>query len=68
MLKLKEIRKSRGISVQKLADKSGVHRRTIQDIERRGDCMLSTAYRLAETLGVTLNDIYDGLDVIEAEG
>lgn len=58
MLYLKEIRLSKGLSVPKLSELSGIHRRTIQDIERRGDCMLSTAYKLAVCLGVTLNDIY----------
>lgn len=60
MLNLREIRLSRGLSVQKLADLSGIHRRTIQDIEGRGDCMLSTAHRLAQALGVTLNELYTG--------
>ena len=58
MLHLREIRLSKGYSVQKLSDVSGIHRRTIQDIEKRGDCMISTAYILANILGVTLNDLY----------
>jgi DNA-binding XRE family transcriptional regulator len=59
MLHLKEIRLSKGLSVPQLSELSGIHRRTIQDIEKRGDCMLSTAYKLASCLGVTLNDLYD---------
>jgi DNA-binding XRE family transcriptional regulator len=59
MLYLKEIRLSKGLSVPQLSELSGVHRRTIQDIEKRGDCMLSTAYKLAKALKVTLNDIYE---------
>lgn len=63
MLKLKEIRLEKGLSVPKLSERTCIHRRTIQDIEKRGDCMLSTAYKLAAALGVTLNDIYtDGED------
>jgi len=58
-LKLREIRMEKGISVPKLAELSGVPRRTIQDIEKRGDCMLSTAYRLACALNVSLSEIYD---------
>ena len=60
MLKLKEIRLKQNLSVPKLAEKTGLHRRTIQDIEARGDCMLSTAYLLAQALGVTLCDLYTG--------
>lgn len=58
MLELKRIRLEKGLSVPKLSELSGIHRRTIQDIEKRGDCMLSTAFILAKTLNVTLNDIY----------
>jgi DNA-binding XRE family transcriptional regulator len=57
-LKLKEIRQSKGISVLKLSELTGIHRRTIEDLEKRGDCMLSKAFTLAQALGVTLNDIY----------
>lgn len=58
MLELKRIRLEKGLSVPKLSELSGVHRRTIQDIEKRGDCMLSIAFKLAKALNVTLNDIY----------
>lgn len=58
MLELKRIRLEKGVSVPKLSELSGVHRRTIQDIEKRGDCMLSIAFKLATALNVTLNDIY----------
>lgn len=57
-LKLKEIRMKKGISVPKLVELSGVPRRTIQDIEKRGDCMLSTAYQLACALQVSLSELY----------
>jgi len=55
MQRLKEIRMSKKISVQKLAGLTGLHRRTIQDIEARGDCMVSTAAKLADALGVTID-------------
>lgn len=58
MLNLKAIRLSQGISVPKFSEMTGVHRRTIEDIEKRGDCMLSTAYKFAQALGITLNDLY----------
>lgn len=56
-MKLKEIRTSQGLSVPKLAELSGVPRRTIQQVEKRGDCMVSTALRLADALGVTLDGL-----------
>ena len=56
-MNLKKIRIERKLSVPKLMALSGVHRRTIQDIEKRGDCMVSTALKLAEALGVTLDEL-----------
>lgn len=56
-MQLKEIRLAQGLSVPKLAELSGVPRRTIQDIEKRGDCMVSTAKLLAIALKVTLNQL-----------
>lgn len=58
MLKVKELRLSKGLSVPKLAELAGLHRRTIEDLEKRGDCMISNAYKIAKALNVTLNDIY----------
>lgn len=60
MLKLKELRKAAGLSAQALSDLSGVPRRTIEDIERRQECRISTAYILCKTLGCTLDEFYDG--------
>ena len=58
MLKVKELRLSKGLSVPKLAELTGLHRRTIEDLEKRGDCMISNAYKIAKALDVTLNDLY----------
>ncbi len=58
MLHLREIRLAQGLSVPKLAALSGVPRRTIQDIEKRGDCMISIAAALAAALDVTLTELY----------
>ena len=58
MLKVKELRLSKGLSVPKLAELTGLHRRTIEDLEKRGDCMISNAYMIAKALNVTLNDLY----------
>ena len=58
MLKIKEIRLEKGLSVPKLEELSGISRRTIQDLEKRGDCMLSTAARLAAAMDMSLNDIW----------
>lgn len=56
-MRLKEIRIEKGLSVPKLAELSGVPRRTIQDIEKRGDCMVSTLMKLTAVLGVSLDEV-----------
>lgn len=58
MLNLKKLRQEQGLSVPKLAALSGTHRRTIEDIEKRGDCMLSTAVKLAAALNISLTELY----------
>lgn len=58
MLKLREIRKSKGLSVPELSRQSGVPKRTIEDIEARGDCRISTAFALCKAMNITLDEIY----------
>lgn len=54
---LKALREDRDLSQQALEDLSGIPRRTIQDIERRGDCRVSTAIKLSEFFGITLDEL-----------
>lgn len=56
-MRLKEIRLAQGLSVPKLVELSGVPRRTIQEIENRDDCRVSTAIQLSNALGVTLDEL-----------
>ena len=56
-MRLKELRIEKGLSVPKLSELSGLSRRTIQDIEKRNDCMVSNATRLANALGVSLDEL-----------
>ena len=56
-MRLKEIRTEKGLSVPKLVELSGVPRRTIQDLEALGDGRISTAIKLADALGVTLDEL-----------
>lgn len=64
MLMLKELRRKSGLSQAQLAKLAGIPRRTIEDIERRGDCRISTARAICDALGVGLDDFYTK----EAEG
>ena len=56
-MKLKEIRLSQGLSVPQLVELSGVPRRTIQDTEKKDNCNVKTAIKLADALGVTLDEL-----------
>ena len=56
-MRLRELRTAKGLSVPKLTELSGVPRRTIQDLEARGDGRISTALKLADALGVTLDEL-----------
>lgn len=56
-MNLKQIRTQQNLSAQQLADLSGVHRRTIQEIEKKDDCKVTTAIKLADILGVTLDEL-----------
>lgn len=59
MLKLREIRKSKGLSVPELSRQSSVPKRTIEDIEARGDCRISTAFALCKAMQIPLDEIYE---------
>lgn len=56
-MNLKELRLEKRLTVQQLADKAGLPKRTVEDILRRGDCVVSNAIKLADALGVTLDEL-----------
>jgi lambda repressor-like predicted transcriptional regulator len=43
--------------LQQLADKAGLPKSTLEDILKRGDCLVSNAIKLADALGVTLDEL-----------
>ncbi len=56
-MKLKEIRNSKNLTQKALSELSGVPKRTIEDLERRGDGRVSTLILLADALKVTLDEL-----------
>lgn len=56
-MNLKQIRTGQGLSVPALSRMSEVPVRTIEDIERKNECKVSTAIKLADALGVTLDQL-----------
>lgn len=56
-MNLKKFRTSKGLTLKKLSELSGVPQRTIEDIEAKDDCRVSTAKKLAKALEVTLDEL-----------
>lgn len=56
-MKLKQLRKEKGLSARALSEASGVPVRTIEDLERRNDGRVSTLIKLADALEVTLDEL-----------
>ena len=56
-MNLRAIRLNQGLSFPKLSTLSGIPVRTIQDIEKNDECKVSTAIKLADALGVTLDEL-----------
>lgn len=56
-LYIKLYRQQAGITVPKMSELTGMPVRTIEALEKRGDCLVSNAKKIADVLGVTLNDL-----------
>lgn len=56
-MNLKKIRNNHGLSIRALSELSEVPQRTIEDIERFDRCKVDTAIKLADALGVTLDEL-----------
>lgn len=56
-LYFKEYRKKAKISVPKMSELTGIPIRTIENFEKRGDCLVSNALKFTDALGITLNDL-----------
>ena len=56
-MNVKKIRIEKELSIRELSELSGVPKRTIEDIERFDRCKVDTAIKLADALGVTLDEL-----------
>lgn len=57
MVYLKEHRNAKDMTIPKLSELTGLSKRTIEDIQKRGDCLVSNALKITEALGITLNEL-----------
>lgn len=56
-MRVREIRTKEHLSIPQLVELIGISRRTLQEIEKRGDCLVSNAIKIADALGVTLDEL-----------
>lgn len=56
-MRVREIRTKKNLSIPQLVELTGISRRTLQDIEKRGDCLVSNAMKIADAIGVTLDEL-----------
>lgn len=56
-LYIKAYRQRAKISVPKMSELTGIPVRTIEALEKLGDCLVSNALKITDALGITLNDI-----------
>ena len=57
IMKIKEIRMKKGWTIQQLADAADLPKRTVEEAIRRDTCSVKTAIKLADALGVTLDEL-----------
>lgn len=50
-------RKERGMTIQQLADAAELPKRTVEESIRRDTCSVKTAIKIADALGVTLDEL-----------
>lgn len=56
-MNLRKLRLQQSLSKPVLSELSSVPLRTIENIERNNECKISTAIKLADALGVTLDEL-----------
>lgn len=56
-MNIKKLRSEKGMTVQQLADAAGIPKRTVEEAIRRDTCSVGTAIKLADALGVTLDEL-----------
>jgi transcriptional regulator with XRE-family HTH domain len=60
--RLRDLRKARGLTQERLAEAAGMDRSFIADVERGARFPgLDTCWRLADGLGISLGELFDGL-------
>lgn len=66
--RIKEIRKSQGVSLRMLAEESGIDKSTLCDVEAgKADSRVSTLLAIADALHVPLAELFDAPQPVQPE-
>jgi transcriptional regulator with XRE-family HTH domain len=57
--RIENIRREKGMTQEKLAEETDIHRAYFWDIEQGRNISVKTAYKIAKALGVKLRDLFD---------
>jgi transcriptional regulator with XRE-family HTH domain len=62
-LRIRDLRRAKGLSQEDLADKCGVHRTFMGTVERgESNLSFSNIFKVASTLGISLSALFEGVD------
>ena len=56
-MQIKKYKQLRGFTMAELAARSGLPKRTLEDIVRRDDCLVSNAQKIASALDISLDEL-----------
>lgn len=56
--RIEQLRKSKGLTQEELAEKAGLHRAYFWDIENGRNISIKTAYKIARALAVSLSELF----------
>jgi transcriptional regulator with XRE-family HTH domain len=56
--RIEQLRKSKDLTQEELAEKAGLHRAYFWDIENGRNISIKTAYKISKALGVPLSELF----------
>jgi len=56
--RIRDLRRKKGLSQEKLAAEAGLHRAYMWEVEKGRNISVKTAYKIARALGIGLRDLF----------
>jgi lambda repressor-like predicted transcriptional regulator len=54
----KYYKEKKGYTMQSLSNTTGLPKRTLEGIQKRNDCLVSNAMKIAEAFGISLDELF----------